>query len=144
MPASFSNFASSVTAETAFTVLAAAKRLIAAGKDVIELEIGDSPFPTPEAAVEAGIQAIRAGRTHYGPSVGIPEFREAAADYVNREYGLSVAADNIIAGPGAKTSSSCSARHFSIRAMECWSSVRISPPIHRTSLGAADAWCCRR
>jgi aspartate aminotransferase len=102
MPASFSNFASSVTAETAFTVLAAAKRLIAAGKDIIELEIGDSPFPTPAPAVEAGIQAIRDGRTHYGPSVGIPEFREAAAEYVNREYELSVASENVIAGPGAK------------------------------------------
>lgn len=102
MPASFSNFASSIKAETAFTVLAAAKRLITAGKDVIELEIGDSPFATPEVAVEAGIQAIRDGRTHYGPSVGIPEFREAAAEYVNREYGLSVAAENIVAGPGAK------------------------------------------
>ena len=59
MPATFSHFAKSVRAETAFTVLAAAKRLIAAGKDVIELEIGDSPFPTPQAAMEAGIQAIR-------------------------------------------------------------------------------------
>lgn len=102
MPASFSNFATSVKAETAFTVLAAAKQLIAAGKDVIELEIGDSPFSTPEIVIQAGIQAIRDGRTHYGPSVGIPEFREAAAEYVNREYGLSVAADNIVAGPGAK------------------------------------------
>jgi aspartate aminotransferase len=102
MPASFSNFAASITAESAFTVLAVAKRLIAAGKDVIELEIGDSPFATPAVVVEAGIQAIRDGRTHYGPSLGIPEFREAAAEYVNREYGLSVAAENIVAGPGAK------------------------------------------
>jgi aspartate aminotransferase len=102
MAASFSRFAASVKAETAFTVLAVAKRLIASGKDVIELEIGDSPFSTPPVVVEAGIQAIRAGRTHYGPSLGIPEFREAAAEYVNREYGLAVAADNIVAGPGAK------------------------------------------
>ncbi len=102
MPASFSSFASSVTAETAFTVLAIAKRLMAAGKDVIELEIGDSPFPTPAVAVEAGIQAIRDGHTHYGPSLGIPEFRQAAAEYVNDEYGLSVTADHIVAGPGAK------------------------------------------
>lgn len=102
MPASFSNFASSVTAETAFTVLAIAKRLIAAGKNVIELEIGDSPFPTPSEAVEAGIAAIRNGHTHYGPSTGLPEFRSAAAEYVNREYGLSVAEENVIAGPGAK------------------------------------------
>jgi aspartate aminotransferase len=102
MAPSFSNFASSVTAETAFTVLAVAKQLIAQGKDVIELEIGDSPFPTPEVVVNAGIQAIRDGNTHYGPSIGIPQFREAAAEYVNREYGLAVSAENVVAGPGAK------------------------------------------
>jgi aspartate aminotransferase len=49
MPVTFSTFASTVQGETAFTVLAAARRLLAAGKDVIELEIGDSPFPTSPA-----------------------------------------------------------------------------------------------
>jgi len=101
MPA-FSTFASSVGVETAFTVLAVAKRLIAGGKDIIELEIGDSPFSTPPRAIEAGVEAIRAGHSRYGPSLGIPEFRTAAAEYVNREYGLTVTAENIIAGPGAK------------------------------------------
>jgi len=102
MPASFSQFASSVGVESAFSVLAVAKRLIAAGKDVIELEIGDSPFSTPPKAIDAGIQAIRDGHSRYGPSLGIMEFRQAAAEYVNREYGLSVSADHVIAGPGAK------------------------------------------
>ena len=102
MRASFSRFASSVGTEMAFTVLAAAKQLIATGKDVIELEIGDSPFPTTPHAVDAGIHAIREGRTRYGPSLGLPEFRQAASDYVNREYGLSTTADHIVAGPGAK------------------------------------------
>ena len=55
MAVSFSEFARSVTVETAFTVLAAARRLAAAGKDVIELEIGDSPFATPPKAIEAGV-----------------------------------------------------------------------------------------
>ena len=102
MAASFSTFASAVQGETAFTVLAVAKRLIAAGKDVIELEIGDSPFPTSPSALDAGIAAIRAGETRYGPSLGLPEFRAAAAAYVNREYGLSAAAENVVVGPGAK------------------------------------------
>ena len=102
MPASFSQFASSVGVESAFSVLGVAKRLIAAGKDVIELEIGDSPFSTPPKAIEAGIQAIRDGHSRYGPSLGIMEFRSAAAEYVNREYGLSVTAEHVIAGPGAK------------------------------------------
>jgi aspartate aminotransferase len=99
---SFSKFASSVGVETAFSVLAVAKRLIAGGKDVIELEIGDSPFSTPPKAIEAGVEAIRAGHSRYGPSLGIMEFRAAAAEYVNREYGLSATPDNVIAGPGAK------------------------------------------
>jgi aspartate aminotransferase len=101
MPA-FSRFASSVDVETAFSVLAVAKQLMAAGKDVIELEIGDSPFPTPPKAIEAGVKAIREGHSRYGPSLGIADFRQAAADYVNREYGLSATAGNIVAGPGAK------------------------------------------
>ena len=101
MPA-FSQFASSVGVESAFSVLAIAKRLMAAGKDVIELEIGDSPFATPPKAIEAGVQAIRDGHSRYGPSLGIMEFRKAAAEYVNREYGLSVTGDHVVAGPGAK------------------------------------------
>jgi aspartate aminotransferase len=98
----FSDFAASLEVETAFSVLAVAKRLKAAGKDVIELEIGDSPFPTPAAAIEAARRAIDEGQTRYGPSLGLPEFRAAAAKYVGREYGLDVTADNVVAGPGAK------------------------------------------
>jgi len=100
--ATFSQFASSVGVESAFSVRAVAKRLMAAGKDVIELEIGDSPFATPPLAIEAGVQAIRDGHSRYGPSLGIMEFRTAAAEYVNREYALSVAGENVVAGPGAK------------------------------------------
>jgi len=100
---SFSRFATEVRPEGAFEVLAAAKRLIAAGKDVIELEIGDSPFPTAAVVKAAGIAAIEAGNTHYAPSSGLIEFRAAASDYVNREFGLVTSAENIVAGPGAKT-----------------------------------------
>ena len=102
MPATYSTFASTVQGETAFTVLAAARRLIAAGKDVIELEIGDSPFPTSPAALDAGVRAIRGGHTHYGPSLGLPDFRAAAAAYLERRYGLPVTAEHVVAGPGAK------------------------------------------
>ena len=103
MAIAFSHFAANVQPEKAFDVLVAARRLKAAGKDVIELEIGDSPFPTSPAAVETGIEAIRGDRCHYGPSAGLPEFRAAAAEYVRREYGLDVTAENVVAGPGAKT-----------------------------------------
>ena len=102
MPATYSTFASTVQGETAFTVLAAARRLLAAGKDVIELEIGDSPFPTSPAALDAGLRAVRGGHTHYGPSLGLPDFRAAAAAYLERQYGLPVTAEHVVAGPGAK------------------------------------------
>ncbi|MBM4184940.1 MAG: aminotransferase class I/II-fold pyridoxal phosphate-dependent enzyme [Gemmatimonadetes bacterium] len=98
----FSTFASSIRVETAFSVLAVAKLLKSEGKDVVELEIGDSPFSTPAVAVDAAARAIREGQTRYGPSLGMPEYRAAAARYVNREYGLNVAAENVIAGQGAK------------------------------------------
>ena len=97
-----SSLASGLIAETAFTVLAAARRLKAAGKDVVELEIGDSPFPTTPHAKEAGIRAIEANQTGYGPSLGLPEFRAAAAKAVREEFGLDVTAANIVAASGAK------------------------------------------
>lgn len=98
----FSDFADSVVPEMAFTVLAVAKQMAAAGKDVIELEIGDSPFAPPEVVIEAGLKAIRDGHCRYGPSLGLPEYRKAASEYVNREYGLSTTHENIAAGHGAK------------------------------------------
>jgi len=103
MKPSFSLFAEAVKPEGAFDVLAVAKQLSASGKTIIELEIGDSPFPSAPAAVAAGIAAIEAGHTHYAPSAGVAEFRAAASAYVNREFGLATTAANIIAGPGAKT-----------------------------------------
>ncbi len=102
MPIQYSDFAQNISVEMAFNVLATARQLAAAGKRVIELEIGDSPFPTTASAKAAGIDAIRNDRSHYCPSGGLPEFREAAAEYVRREHGLDVTADNVVAAPGAK------------------------------------------
>jgi aspartate aminotransferase len=97
-----SHFANSLTTETAFDVLAVAKRLKAGGKDVIELQIGDSPFPSSSSALAAGKQAIDAGATRYCPSLGLPEFRETIAATVKREFGIPATADHIVVGPGAK------------------------------------------
>lgn len=102
MTASLSDFARTLTAETAFTVLAAAQRLKAAGKDVVELEIGDSPFESPSVAKDAGIEAIRDNQTRYCPSPGLPEFREAAAAMVRDEFGIPAEAANVVVAPGAK------------------------------------------
>src|SRR5438874_12518570 len=91
-----------LTAETAFTVLAAARALKALGKDVVELEIGDSPFPSTPHAKAAGIRAIEANQTGYGPSLGLPEFRSTAARFVHAEFGLDVGAENVVVASGAK------------------------------------------
>jgi aspartate aminotransferase len=99
---SLSQFARSLTTETAFDVLAVARRLKSAGKDVIELQIGDSPFPSSSSAIRAGKAAIDAGRTTYGPSLGLPEFREAAAKLVQNEFQIPATAENIVVAPGAK------------------------------------------
>jgi aspartate aminotransferase len=97
-----SDFARSLSVETAFTVLAVAKQLKAVGKDVVELEIGDSPFESTSSAKAAGIEAIATNHTHYCPSPGLPEFRQAAADFVREEFDIPAEAKHIVAGPGAK------------------------------------------
>jgi aspartate aminotransferase len=102
MTVTLSQFARGLTAETAFDVLAVARRLKAQGKDVVELQIGDSPFPTTRHAREAGVRAIESHATHYGPSMGLPEFRAAAARNYAREFGVAVGPENVVAGPGAK------------------------------------------
>lgn len=98
----FSTFARSLTTETAFDVLAVAKRLKVAGKDVIELQIGDSPFPSTKSALAAGKKAIDDGATHYCPSMGLPQFREVIAETVKKELGVPAKAENVVVGPGAK------------------------------------------
>ena len=102
MAARLSAFARSLTVETAFTVLGVAKTLKAAGKDVVELEIGDSPFDSTAAARAGGLRAIEDNQSHYCPSPGIPEFREAAAEFVRSEFDIPARAENVVAGPGAK------------------------------------------
>ena len=97
-----SEFAETLTVEMAFLVLAAARKLKGQGKDVVELEIGDSPFPTPDAAKQGGERAIRENQSHYCPSPGLPAMRESAARFVGREFGINVGPENVVIGPGAK------------------------------------------
>lgn len=102
MTVQLSEFAKGLKVETAFDVLAVAKQLKAGGKDVVELQIGDSPFPSTQSAKQAGITAIEQDQTHYCPSLGLPDFRNAVAERMNAEYGLQLTAANVVVGPGAK------------------------------------------
>jgi aspartate aminotransferase len=88
--------------ESAFEVLGMARALEARGRKIIHLEIGEPDFDTPPHIVEAAQRALQDGMTHYSPAPGIPELREAAADFFARTRRVVVPADRIVVTPGAK------------------------------------------
>jgi aspartate aminotransferase len=88
--------------ETAFEVLNRARSLERQGKSIIHLEIGEPDFDTPSNVVEAGVDALRKGWTHYGPSAGLPELRLALAEYVSRTRAVTVTSDEVVVVPGGK------------------------------------------
>jgi aspartate aminotransferase len=88
--------------ETAFSVLARAKELERAGREIIHLEIGEPDFDTPAHICEAASEALRAGQTHYCPSAGIVEFREAAAEYLSATRDLPISLEQLLVANGAK------------------------------------------
>ncbi|MCX6035276.1 MAG: pyridoxal phosphate-dependent aminotransferase, partial [Chloroflexi bacterium] len=88
--------------EGAYAVLGHAQALEAQGKKIIHLEIGQPDFPTPANVSEAGIAAIRLGKTKYTPPAGIPQFREIIADYAGRWRGLKIDPAQVVVGGGSK------------------------------------------
>jgi aspartate/methionine/tyrosine aminotransferase len=88
--------------ETAFEVLAKARELEAQGREIIHLEIGEPDFDTPQHIVEASVEALRQGYTHYGPTPGLPELREAIARNSREVRGVDTAPSQVIVTPGAK------------------------------------------
>ena len=88
--------------ETAFEVLNKARALERQGKDIVHLEIGEPDFNTPKNVIEAAVDALHHGWTHYGPSAGLPDLRQAIADDVSRSRGVPVKADEVVVVPGGK------------------------------------------
>ena len=88
--------------ETAFEVLAKARALEAQGQEIIHLEIGEPDFDTPRHIVDAGAQALREGYTHYGPTPGLPELREAIARNSREVRGINTDPAQVVVTPGAK------------------------------------------
>jgi aspartate aminotransferase len=88
--------------ETAFEVLGKARALEAQGREIIHLEIGEPDFDTPANIVAAAVDALHQGWTHYGPSAGLPELRQAIADEVSRSRNVSVSPDEVVVVPGGK------------------------------------------
>jgi aspartate aminotransferase len=88
--------------ESAFDVLVRARALEARGRKIIHLEIGEPDFATPKHIVEAAKQALDEGWTHYGPTQGLPELREAIASYICRTRNIPAGPENISVTPGGK------------------------------------------
>jgi aspartate aminotransferase len=88
--------------ETAFEVLNRARALQRRGKDIIHLEIGEPDFATSPNIVNAAVDALHAGWTHYGPSAGYPELRETIAAEVSRTRGVQVTPEEVVVVPGGK------------------------------------------
>jgi aspartate aminotransferase len=93
---------SRIGTESAFDVLVRARALEAQGKDIIHLEIGEPDFDTPSNVVEAAVDALHKGWTHYGPSAGLPDLRQTIADYVSRTRGVKVTPEEVVVVPGGK------------------------------------------
>ena len=88
--------------ESAFEVLARAKALEREGREIVHLEIGEPDFDTPVHIRDAAKRALDAGATHYGPSAGLPELRDAIAAHVSKTRGIHVAPEQVVVTPGAK------------------------------------------
>ncbi len=88
--------------ESAFEVLARAKALERQGRSIIHLEIGEPDFDTPGHIKDAAKEALDGGATHYGPSAGLPELREAIAKHVGLTRGVPAMPEEVVVTPGAK------------------------------------------
>jgi aspartate aminotransferase len=88
--------------ESAFEVLARARALEAQGRKIVHLEIGEPDFDTPSHIIEAAVEALRSGFTHYNPAPGYPEVREAIGQFFGRTGRPAYPADRIVITPGAK------------------------------------------
>ncbi|MBP6653848.1 MAG: pyridoxal phosphate-dependent aminotransferase [Propionivibrio sp.] len=82
-------------------LLARAKTLESEGRDIIHMEIGEPDFPTPAPVVAAAQASIASGKTLYTPALGLPELRQAIADFYMQRYGVTVPASRIVVTAGA-------------------------------------------
>lgn len=71
----------------------------AEGVDIVSFSMGEPDFTTPENIIDACCDSLHAGFTHYTPSTGIPELREAVAEMENRVDGVPCKASNVLITP---------------------------------------------
>jgi aspartate aminotransferase len=87
-----------------FRINALAREMRAKGLDVLDFSVGEPDFPTPACVKESGQRAIAEDRTRYTENAGILSLREAIAEKLSRDNGLSYRPDEILVSAGAKTS----------------------------------------
>jgi len=88
--------------ETAFEVLNKARALERQGRQIVHLEIGEPDFDTPANIVEAAVEALHKGWTHYAPSAGLPDLRQTIAEEISRSRGVPCSGDEVVVVPGGK------------------------------------------
>jgi aspartate/methionine/tyrosine aminotransferase len=99
---SFTTRTAHLKPEGAYQVLARATQLEAEGKEIIHLEIGQPDFSTLDNVSQAGIEAIRSGKTRYTPPAGISSLREVLADDAGQRRGIKIQPDQVVVSPGGK------------------------------------------
>ena len=99
-----SSRANSLTPSLSLSVDSKAKAMKSEGLDVCGFGAGEPDFDTPEHIKAAAIAALQSGFTKYTPSSGIPELRQAIADKLQQENGISYKPSQIIVSTGAKHS----------------------------------------
>lgn len=85
--------------------IAAKKRvteLQAQGRDIIDFTIGEPDLDTPEHIVEAAVEALRNGNTHYTPTAGVAFLRKSIARKMTADTGVAYESEQVIVGSGAK------------------------------------------
>ena len=83
-----------------FKLLARANELQAQGKEILHFEIGETNFASPPEVIDSAVNALQSGKTHYVPSVGIPELRDKVCEFINKEYGFKPLREQVLICPG--------------------------------------------
>jgi len=82
-------------------LLGRARELEEQGRSIIHMEIGEPDFVTAQPIIDAGIEALQTGQTHYTPTMGLASLRDAISDYYKSHYAVDVPAHRIVVTPGA-------------------------------------------
>lgn len=99
---SFSENVASLEPSATLALSARARALRGEGRTIVDLSAGEPAWGTPAYAAEAGIEAIRAGRTGYPPTAGIPELRAAIASYLAGTTRHGVEPERVLVSAGVK------------------------------------------